>query len=301
VEKAMSPEMGTASLSKVAEGLAKELFQSAKGVAAKSVGKFQAEFGVGFEKYVQRNQNKCRFVKTLLHRIDPIPIEQAYVEPSLKISKEIVLGGAFPEKLNELKNIVIVGNGGSGKSMFIKKLFLELCEYPLGRIPLFIELRDLNARDDKDLFKLVHHQWSELIPSFKSEALEAGFRSGKFVLLLDGLDEVDKQERDKTSKNIIEFSYKFQLLNLLRNLYSPVVWEGSRHFVDMLDLQAWRDLLGDAGEEFVHISLIPNSKFSKTPLAQKIVRMRSEVLRLDSDFRKKNKNRDSFVKSLLNK
>lgn len=125
----MSPEIGTAALSKVADSFAKELFQSAKVVAAKSMGKFQAEFGLGFEKYVQRNQKKCRFVKTLLHRIDPIPIEQAYGEPSLKIAKEIILGSSFPEVLNKLKNIIVVGNGGSGKSMFLKKLFIELCEY----------------------------------------------------------------------------------------------------------------------------------------------------------------------------
>lgn len=205
----MSPEIGTAGLSKVAESFAKEIFQSAKGVAAKSIGKLQAEFGIGFEKYVQRNQNKCRFVKTLLHRIEPIPIEQAYVEPNLKVGKETVPASSFPSKLVERKNIVVVGSGGSGKSIFIKKLFLDFCERPMGQIPLFIELRDLNSRDDKNLFNLVHYQWSELIPSFKPEALEAGFRSGKFVLLLDGLDEVDRQERDKTSKNIIEFSYKF--------------------------------------------------------------------------------------------
>ena len=207
----VTPEITSTGLSKVAESFAKELFQSAKGVATKSLGKFQSEFGIGFEKYMSRNQNKCRFVKTLLHRIDPIPIEQAFVEPNLKIAKEIILGGCFPDKLNELKNVVIVGNGGSGKSMFLKKLFLELCEYPLGRIPLFIELRDLNSREDKDLLKLIHHQWSELIPSFKIEALESGFRSGKFVVLLDGLDEIDRQHRDKASKGIVDLSYKFSL------------------------------------------------------------------------------------------
>lgn len=109
----MSPEIGTAALSKLADGFAKELFQSAKGVAAKSMGKFQVEFGLGFQKYVQRNQNRCRFVKTLLHRIDPIPIEQAYVEPSLKIGKQVVVGSSFPEELIARKNIIVVGNGGS--------------------------------------------------------------------------------------------------------------------------------------------------------------------------------------------
>jgi predicted NACHT family NTPase len=196
----MSAEVATTALGKVADSLLKELVDSARGLAAKSMGKFQVEFGVGFEKYIKRNQNKCRFVKTLLHRIDPIPIEQAYVEPCLKIAQESVPGSSFPEKLNVLKNVVIVGGGGSGKSMFLKKLLLELCEYPLGRIPLFVELRDLNSRDEKELFKLIHHQWSELIPSFRIEALETGFRSGRFFLLLDGLDEVDRQERDKVSQ-----------------------------------------------------------------------------------------------------
>ena len=207
----MSPELGTTALAKVADSLLKELFESAKGIAKKSMGKFQAEFGLGFEAYIRRNQNKCRFVKTLLHRIDPIPIEQAYVEPTLLVDKKIIKGASFPEKLNDLKNVVVVGNGGSGKSMFLKKLFLELCEYPLGRIPLFIELRDINSREDKDLFQLMYHQWSELIPSFKLEALEAGFRSGKFFLLLDGLDEVDRLIREEFSKKIVALSYRFPL------------------------------------------------------------------------------------------
>jgi predicted NACHT family NTPase len=63
---------------------------STKRIAAGALDKLLVEFGSGFEKYIDRNYHKCRYVKTLLHRIDPIPIEAAHVDPSFMVRKKIV-------------------------------------------------------------------------------------------------------------------------------------------------------------------------------------------------------------------
>jgi predicted NACHT family NTPase len=208
------PEVGQTAvvaeaLNKVANSLLKDIADAAKGGARKSLGKLQAEFGVGFSKYIERNRRRCGHVKTLLHRVDPISIEKAYVDPALRLKKKTIEGSKFSERLDQLKNVVVVGMGGSGKSIFIKHLFLSLCDDPFGKIPIFIELRDLNQKSDKDLFAHIYEQWSELIPAFTKEALESGFRAGKFYLLLDGLDEVDKKIRDDISKQIMACAYKY--------------------------------------------------------------------------------------------
>lgn len=214
------PELGQTAvvadaLNKVANNLLKDIADATKGAARKSLGKLQAEFGVGFAKYVERNRRRCGLVKTLLHRIDPIPIENAYVDPALQVGKKIIDGSRFSESLDQLKSVVVVGTGGSGKSVFIKHLFLSLCDNPFGKIPVFIELRDLNQKSDKDLFNHIYLQWSELIPSFTTEALESGFRAGKFYLLLDGLDEVDRKLRDNISKQIMDLTYKYSACPLV--------------------------------------------------------------------------------------
>jgi hypothetical protein len=98
-------------LTKVAEAAAKDIYAGTKRIAAGALDKLLVEFGSGFEKYIDRNYHKCRYVKTLLHRIDPIPIEAAYVDPSFMVRKKIVSGEDFPEQLGELKKVVIVGTG----------------------------------------------------------------------------------------------------------------------------------------------------------------------------------------------
>src|SRR5262249_31320793 len=157
----------------------------------------------------ERNRARCGRVKTLLHRVEPIDIEKAFVDPKFQIKKTQIEGRDFPEHLIKRRNVVVVGLGGAGKSIFLKMLFLSLCDHPFERIPIFIELRDLNQRDDKNLFEQIYNQWSELIPSFTKEAMESGLRSGKFWLLFDALDEVDRTDRDAVSRQILEFSYKF--------------------------------------------------------------------------------------------
>jgi len=191
--------------------LFKAVAEGFKGAAARSIGKFQSEFGVGFQSYVERNKKRCGLVKTLLHRIDPIEIDKAYVDPALEIRRQKKLGRDFPELLETARNVVIVGMGGSGKSVFLKRLFLTLCDNPFGRVPVFIELRDIKTAEPNRLLELLYQQWSDVVPSFTREGLESGLRSGKFTLLLDGLDEVDKAIRDEVSKQIIAFSYKYAL------------------------------------------------------------------------------------------
>jgi predicted NACHT family NTPase len=148
-------------------------------------------------------------VKTLLHRIDPIPIEKAYVQPTLKIRNRLVAGNEFADEFENLKYIVLTGLGGSGKSFFLKYTFLELCHNPFGRIPLFVELRQLNDDQSISLFTLIHHQWKALLPHFSAEQFDYAMRKGKFTILLDALDEIDFDNRDKISKEIIELTFKY--------------------------------------------------------------------------------------------
>jgi hypothetical protein len=94
------------------------------------------------------------------------------------------------------------------------------------------------------------------------------------------------------------FGEKHNLLEMLRNFYGTTSCAGS--FMNPSDRGAWIELMGAEGEKgYVLVSEMANSKISKFPLAQKIAQMRSEIITLDDGFRKKGKNRGSFVSNLL--
>jgi hypothetical protein len=69
----------------------------------------------------------------------------------------------------------------------------------------------MNSTKEGSLFSYIHRQWSSLIPSFNAERIEYAFKSGKFVLLLDGLDEIDHTIRDDICRQILLKSDEFSL------------------------------------------------------------------------------------------
>jgi hypothetical protein len=201
--------IATKAITKVAEEAAKEAYSATKGLAKSSLDRVMVEFGVGFKQYIDRNYEKYRYVKTLLNRIDPIPLESMYIAPSFKVRNKTVSSDHLFNELEQIKRIVIVGPAGSGKSIFMKHTFIDLCRNPFDRIPILIELRELNNTPENTLFSHIHDQWASLIPSFNIDRMEYAFKSGKYTLLLDGLDEVDYTIRDLVCRQIIELTYKF--------------------------------------------------------------------------------------------
>jgi predicted NACHT family NTPase len=198
-----------AAIKKVAETAAQDIYSGSASLARHAIDKLRVQFGVGFYRYTERTYSKCMSVKTILHRIDPIPIKTAYVEPTLKIKGVLIDGARFVEEFDRIKYVVVTGLGGSGKSFFLKHTFLDLCLNPFGRIPIFVELRELNEDPSGSLFSLIHRQWSSLLPSFTPEQFDYALRKGMFTVLLDALDEIDFRDRDRFSKEIIELTFKY--------------------------------------------------------------------------------------------
>ena len=204
-----------ATVKKIAEAAAHDIYSGTASAARQAIDRLRVQFGVGFSKYIDRTYTKCRYVKTILHRIDPIAIEAAYIHPTLKIRNRLVIGSKFLEEFDSAKNIVVTGLGGSGKSFFLKYTFLELCLNPFGRIPIFVELRELNDDPTISLVALIHRQWAALIPDFTMEQFDYALRKGKFTILLDALDEINFENRDKYSKEIIDMTFKYSSCRFL--------------------------------------------------------------------------------------
>jgi hypothetical protein len=137
--------------------IGKDILKSAGQIGRKEIAKLLVDFEVGFKGFLDRNYKRLFRVKTLLNPANPVPLAATFVSPNLKFDGKVLTEDDFLSRLVEEKFVVITGIGGSGKSVFLKHLFIRFYTEKLGRVPFFIELRNL-----KPEIKLVDYMFSQL-------------------------------------------------------------------------------------------------------------------------------------------
>ena len=149
-----------------------------------------------FLKYYQKTIPKYLKIHTIITR-DPIPLKDIYVQLDLGLYNELITRYSISdvkELLEFSDHIIIIGLAGTGKSTFMKNLFIysELPNF----IPVFIELRRLpfnhKSQNDSD-----NNFIQLMLEYFKIENFEIDLalfkkflEEGKFVFFFDGFDEV---------------------------------------------------------------------------------------------------------------
>lgn len=117
-------------------------------------------------------------------------------------AKEIVTAGG---------NKFILGRPGAGKTTFLKHLAMLACKGLNARTPIFVSLKDWS---DSALPLSVYIEKQFDICGFPSAGffLEALFRNGRALILLDGLDEVNEwsDKRNQIIRDIVNFSKKYE-------------------------------------------------------------------------------------------
>lgn len=196
--------------------------------------------------YMIQTVKRCSVVKTILHREEPAAFWNLYVNQKLKCRNKIYADKDLPPALFEMKSAVIEGSAGSGKSMFMRYLFLTLCANPAGKVPLFIELRNLNSFQTKDLLTFVFHSVQKPGGVLTKEQFIDGLKSGMFTIIFDGFDEVDFDQRQGIERQILD----------LREEYPTVIIVVSSRPDDRF--QAWT--------QFYVISVLPMDSHQITEL-----------------------------------
>ncbi len=106
--------------------------------------------------------------------------------------------------------LYILGKPGAGKTTFLKYLVHQTVQEKLGRVPIFVTLKDW-ADKGGDLLTFIARQFD--ICQFPDAApfIEYLLETGHAVLLLDGLDEVnlEKGVRDQLMTDLRDFCKKY--------------------------------------------------------------------------------------------
>ena len=164
--------------------------------------KLFADFQIGSSDFLEKSYNRCANIKTLLSGDEPISLLSVYVHLSLKCNSEIILDDELISEIDRRRFVAIVGLAGSGKSMFMR--YLTICRFnnPLGKIPLFVELRHLNKLKEPNLIEFIRTSCGTGGNSVSANRFKHGLIAGGFHLILDGFDEVEQRIREEVANQI---------------------------------------------------------------------------------------------------
>lgn len=156
--------------------------------------------------YLNTTIKKVSTVKTLLYPEKPVLINDFYVDIDLSFKNKLISSDRIESLLKIDKNLIVTGLAGCGKSTFIKYLFLNAIENRM-YIPLFIELRYLTLGEDliSFIFKVLEGLNFPPDENFFKRLL----KKGKFIIFLDGIDEINPEMSTKFQREIFELSLKY--------------------------------------------------------------------------------------------
>ncbi|MEI9987831.1 MAG: NACHT domain-containing protein [Aliidongia sp.] len=153
---------------------------------------------------------KCSVIKTLLNPHRPANFLSIYATQRFHISDEKLDHYGLVDYIKESEsNIILTGTGGSGKSMFTRYLWLSLFIDGAGRIPLFIEMRNINGISMDSIFAYIHYSISQGQASLTEKDYREHLHKGDFTIILDGFDELLQEKKDSIQNQIIQLTENY--------------------------------------------------------------------------------------------
>lgn len=157
---------------------------------------------------------KCTRIKTILSD-EIVDFLKIYSDQNFSCDEKAMDQYDVIEIVRKNSSIVITGTGGGGKSMFMRYLWLSYFEDPQGKIPFFLELRQLNRLTHSSIEDLLYHSIIQSGSKIAQSNFEKALHSGHFILFLDGFDEVNFDKRQAIEELIIRLKDNHPRLNIV--------------------------------------------------------------------------------------
>ncbi|WP_223280320.1 NACHT domain-containing protein [Nostoc sp. PA-18-2419] len=116
------------------------------------------------------------------------------------------------EAVKKYEKLLVLGKPGSGKTTFLKHLAIQCISERIfsNYLPIFLSLKEFADTDVK--LKLLDYICQQLADDrVDNNSVISLFESGRILLLLDGLDEVQQQADNHVIREIRDFSQRFSM------------------------------------------------------------------------------------------
>lgn len=183
--------------SNVIEKHAKDFFTAVASRVKRKVNELKVDFNLAFSRYLKNAYGKYSTIKTILNRVEPRPFYEFFETPYLKKGdSEKFLAKTVDDVLDISHFIIIQGTGGKGKSTLMKHLFLDELQAK-DLIPIFVELKDINELSaDYEVRDFLFKKLFDIGDGLDADSLDHALKTGSFLFLMDGYDEVFSDKRN---------------------------------------------------------------------------------------------------------
>lgn len=256
-------------------------------VAKYSMEKIYSYFGPKFNQiianriieYTSENAKKFSYIKTILHK-ENVLLKDIYFPLNLNNAKDTnITVENFNDFLKEHNKVTIIASGGSGKTTFIRKFYIE-CVTHSYKIPILFNFRDFNEIDISPKGRKRKISENNVFIAFSEHLifnkigyditiLEKMFDTGEFIFFLDGYDELDNEIKNIITKDFSDFLIRFP-----ENKYILT----TRPFTVATNFENFTSIYLSGLEDFKQIQqFVKNQLFTNNDLAESII----ETLKLD--------------------
>lgn len=195
-------------------------------------GKIKIDMGTVFKRYLDnasRRYNQIQTLATGTERREIIGKKSIYVEIGVCYDNREISTASIEPLLEISNNIIISGTGGVGKSMLLRYLFLHTAnrgEY----IPVLLELRRISNQTPENIsiIDLVYASLKDFDIDLPEEKFEYSLRSGKYLFLFDGFDEIKESHIKEAAEAIQKFCSKYPnnpCIMTSRPMIDPIFFE----------------------------------------------------------------------------
>lgn len=170
-----------------------------------------------FKKYIEASQKRHSYIVSLSLPNGQHLLKDFYIPLTLVknisgvVTKTRV--SSFPLGLiDEHKDLLVVDTAGMGKSTLLKYLFINATQLD-NKIPIFIELRRLSK--SHTIIDHIFHQLQTIDGGVDKELVIRLLQSGDFLILLDGYDEIEDNDVESVTNDILDFKEKANSNNFI--------------------------------------------------------------------------------------